>query len=248
MSVKILLTATVTPQVTWDLHITDPGVRRQQYLTSLREWQPIAAAHDATLVLIENSGEDLEVLTKDALGEVPDNVRLINAKAPRAEDIERGKGATEAAMMDEFCETFFEDPDENWYKVTGRLVVRNFSRCIPATLPAESMIGRCALDMRQIDTRFFGATAGVWKRYFLGAGPSVRDRDEVFIEKVLMKRIFSAMGDGVKLYRFAEQPAWLGRSGTHEDRQYDSLKSRVKRIGTNKLEDLLKGRLANKFY
>jgi hypothetical protein len=99
-----------------------------------------------------------------------------------------------------------------------------------------------------MDTRFFGSSAGIWHDYFTGAGVHVRDRDEVFIEKVLMRRTLTAMGEGAQLLRFAAQPAFLGRSGTHADRVYDSLRSRLKRLGTNQLEKMLRGPLSGKQY
>jgi hypothetical protein len=246
--VKILLTATVTPQILSDLHIQDPAVRRRQYVESLRRWSPVADRHGATLVLVENSGEDLGHLAHDALGSLPESLRLITAPPPTEEDVARGKGAAEAAMMDLFCETFLGDPAEAWYKVTGRLFVRNFSACIPGHLPPGTIVARVAMHLRQMDTRFFGASAGIWHSYFTAAGAHVRDRDEVFIEKVLMRRTLTAMGEGAELLRFAAQPAFFGRSGTHAERVYDSPASRLKRLGANQLEKMLRGPLSGKQY
>ena len=245
---KILLTATVTPQVTWDLHITDPGVRREQYLRSLRAWLPVATRHGAEVVFVENSGTDLDGLAREALGAVPENLRLVRTSPPAPADIERGKGAAEAAMIDEFAASFFEDPNELWLKCTGRLSVRNFEKCLPAHVPSRAIVGRVKMNFSQLDTRFVGATADVWRRYFVGCGPLVNDRAELFLEKALMRRTLAAMSDGVSLIRFGAQPAFRGRSATHVDRRYDSLRSRIKRLGANRLEDTLKGRLAGKYY
>lgn len=245
---KILLTATVKPQAVQDLYLKDPAERRLQYQESLRRWVPVAAERRATLVLIENSGEDLSRLARDAVGGLPDFVRLVEAPAPSNEDVQRGKGATEAAMMDLFCDLFFDDPAEAWYKVTGRLFVKNFSRSIPRDLPGEAAVARVALDYRQMDTRFFGAAAGLWRTYFTGAGVHVLDRDDVFIEKVLMRRMCTALGEGARLFRFNAPPAFAGRSGTHRDRVYDSPAARLKRLATGPLEALLKGPLSGKQY
>lgn len=245
---KILLTATVTPQVTWDLYIRDPAVRRGQYLEALKRWVPTADRHGATLVLVENSGEDLARLARDAVGTAPGHLCLVNAPEPDPADVSRGKGATEAAMMDLFCDDFFDDPDETWYKATGRLYVRNFDRCVPAHLPPPSVVARVAMNLRQMDTRFFGATAGLWHAHFRGLGRHVYDRDEVFIEKVLLRQVFTALGEGAQLLRFGAQPAWYGRSGTHVDRVYDSVPNRLKRLATNQLESLLRGPLKGKQY
>jgi hypothetical protein len=246
--VKILLTATVTPQVTWDLHIQDPRVRRREYVESLRRWVSEASVLGATVVMIENSGEDLERLAVDALDEVPDSLRLVQAPPPSQADVDRGKGSAEAAMMDQFCETFYDDPAELWFKCTGRLFVRNLARCMPVALPPNPIIARVAMNLQQMDTRFFGSTTAIWRSHFTGAGVHVSDRDEVFLEKVLMRRVFTAMGGGANLVRFGAQPAFLGRSGTHADRVYDSPANRLKRLATNRLEDVLKGPLGRKHF
>jgi hypothetical protein len=246
--VKVFLTATVTPQVLRDLHIQDPQVRRQQYVESLRRWVPLAARYGAGVVFFENSGADLDRLALDAFGRLPDNLRLVNAPPPTAEDIGRGKGSAEASMMDQFCQEFFDDPDEVWYKCTGRLFVKNFARCVPSPVPPRSVIARFSKNLVQMDTRFFGATAGVWRDHFLGTGPDVYDPDKMFLEKVLMRRVLIALGEGACLLRFGAQPNYHGRSGTHADRRYDSLGSRVKRVGANRLENVLRGPLRGKQY
>lgn len=243
---KILLTATVTPQVTMDLHLRDPGLRRQQYVESLRRWVPMAARHGAILVLVENSGADLERLAFDAVGGVPDHLRLLSAEQPAAEYVSRGKGAPEALMMDRFCETFFEDPAEPWYKCTGRLFVKNFSRCIPAALQPNAIVARMTLSLHIMDTRFFGASAGIWRGHFTDAAGGVSDPDDVPIEKVLLRRTFAAMGEGADLRRFLAQPAFLGQSGTHAGRVYDSPGRKLKRIVGNQVENALRGPLRRK--
>jgi hypothetical protein len=246
--VKFLLTATVTPRVAGPLHLTDPAIRREHYVESLRRWVPLAARYGATVVLVENSGEDLPDLAKDALGEVPAHLRLVSADLPAPEVVERGKGATEAAMMDLFCEQYFTDPAEVWFKCTGRLFVRNFAACVPAQLPRRPVVARIAVDLGYLDSRFFGTTAEIWRSHFTGAGAQVYEPDDIPIEKVLARRALSALGEGADLVRFTRQPAIIGRSGTHSDRIYDSPLKRVKRVATNQLENLLRGPLTGKLF
>lgn len=245
---KVLLTATVTPTVVGHLHISDPATRRRHYLGSLRRWVPLAAHLGAELVLVENSGEDLASLTKDALGEIPQHVLLLPAELPAPELVQRGKGATEAAMMDLFCDRFFDDPAEVWFKCTGRLFVSNFCECVPAPLPPHALAARLSLRLDYLDSRFFGATAQLWRTHFTGAGAEVWEPDDFPIEKVLARRTLTALGQGARLVRFATQPAIVGRSGTHARRTYNSPVRSIKRLATNQLENLLKGPLKGKMY
>ncbi len=135
---KILLTATVTPRVAGPLFLTDPAVRRQHYVESLRRWVPFAALSGATLVLVENSGEDLKRLVADAVGEVPGHVRTLSADIPAPELVARGKGATEAVMLDLVSDQCFDDPAEHWWKCTGRLFVQQLRRLRSSGPPSEA--------------------------------------------------------------------------------------------------------------
>ena len=245
---KILLTATVTPRVAGPLFLTDPAVRRDQYVESLRRWVPLAAQQDATLVLVENSGEDLRRLVEDAVGDVPGHVRLVPVDVPEPDVVSRGKGASEAVMLDVACERFFDDPAELWWKCTGRLFISNFAACVPDRLPARPIVARLALDLGWLDTRFFGTTAEIWRAHFTDAIHDVSEPDDLPIEKVFARRALGAVGAGADLVRFPTQPAFTGRSGTHEKRVYDSPVRRLKRLASNQLETILRGPLKGKIY
>jgi hypothetical protein len=248
--VKILLTATVTPQpMPGLLDLRDPAIRRQQYIEGLRRWVPLAAENGGTIVFFENNGEDLDALARDAFGPTrPGNLELINARPSAPEDLARGKGATETAMMDEFCERFYDDPDEVWYKCTGRLFVKNFARCIPDAVPPNSLIARLSLDLTHMDTRIFGATADAWRRYFTGTGKDVEPAKGELIEQALAKRVLRGLSEDAHLVRFRAQPELIGRSGSHPGRQYDSPRNRAKRAGANLLERGLRGPLRRKHF
>jgi hypothetical protein len=249
-AVKILLTATVTPQpLPGPLDLRDPAIRRQQYIEGLRQWVALAAENGGSVVFFENNGEDLAALARDAFGPTtPANLELINARPSAPEDLARGKGATEAAMMDEFCERFYDDPDEVWYKCTGRLFVKNFARCTPDAVPPNSFIARLSLELTHMDARIFGATANAWRQYFTGAGEAVEDAKGMFIEHVLAKRLLRGLSEDAHLVRFRAQPQLIGRSGSYSGRQYDSPRSRAKRAGANLLERGLRGPLRRKHF
>lgn len=246
---RIFLTATVTPQPMRVLHLSDPAERRGQYVASLRRWAPLARRHGATVALYENSGEDLERLATDALGSVPDEVRLHPAPTPEPGVVARGKGATEAEMMDQFARDHADDPaGEVWVKVTGRLFVRNFDRCLPSSVPENAFVARLALDLTHMDTRFFAATAQAWRTHLTGAGREVDGPRDVLVEHVLARRVLTGLGAGASLVRFAAQPDVLGQSGSHAERRYDSLSSRVQRLAAEGVERALRGPLRGKHY
>ncbi len=246
---KILLTATVTPQAMRVLHLRDPAERREQYMESLRHWMPIARRHSATVVLYENSGEDLDALARNALGSVPEDLHLRPAPVPDAALVALGKGATEAAMMDDFAATYRDDPPgEVWVKCTGRLVVRNFDRCLPPSVPPCAFSARLSMDLGHMDTRFFAATAAAWRDHLVGAGAEVDGARDVLLEHVLARRVLTGLGAGATLLRLRAQPDVLGRSGSHAERRYDSARSRLQRLAAERIEWALRGPLKGKHF
>ncbi|MGY1635493.1 hypothetical protein ACI78V_02425 [Geodermatophilus sp. SYSU D00742] len=231
------------------LHLRDPAERREQYVESLRHWMPIARAHGATVVLYENSGEDLEQLARDAFGSLPEDLHLRPVPVPDPSLVALGKGATEAAMMDQFAATYRGDAGEEvWVKCTGRLVVRNFGRCLPLTLPPCSFAARLAMSLDHMDTRFFAATAAAWRDYLTGAGSEVDGPGGVLLEHVLARRVLTGLGDGATLVRLRAQPDVLGRSGSHAERRYDSARSRLQRLVAEGIEWTLRGPLKDKHF
>lgn len=246
--VRVLLTATVTPQPVPYLHAQDPAERRRAYVDSLRRWVPAAERLGATVAFYENSGEDLDRLARDAFGAVPGVLTLHPRPVPSAELVARGKGATEAAMMDAFVADHATDADELWLKCTGRLHVQNLDRCLPADVPAPGVVARLTVDLRRVDTRFFGASSDVWRARLTGAGPEVDDVAGTNLEHVLARRLLHAIADGTPLLRFRTQPALVGSSGSYANGDYDSLRSTAQRLVANGVEKLLRGPLYDKHF
>ncbi len=84
--------------------------------------------------------------------------------------------------------------------------------------------------------------------HFTGAAEDVAEPDDVPIEKVFARRALSALGAGADLVRFTSQPAFVGRSGTHVKRVYDSPVTRLKRLAANQMGTLLRDRLKGRLY
>ncbi len=245
---RILLTATITPNAGRIPHVSDPDERREEYAARLRQWSEFAERHGATVVLYENSGADLGSLVVTALGSAPDHVRLHPAAPPHPATAARGKGAAEAAMMDAFADDYADDPaGEVWVKCTGRLFVRNADRCLPR-LTDPGLAVRLSLDLAHADSRFFATTAGVWRSHLVGVGDHTDSAQGIYLEHAVARRTLAAVADGASLTRFRTQPDFLGRSGTFANRRYDSTSSRVKRWGAEGLERALRGPLKGKHF
>jgi len=195
--------------------VADEDVRRQHYVGALARWLA-CPVQPSRIVLVENSGEDLERLAESARrGTQSELPILISAPSPGVA-IDRGKGAAEGAMIDYALSRLDLLEDEHHlFKVTGRLYVRNVRRIIPPVRGPQEIILRGTLDGSSVDTRFFGASGDVWRRNMRGMQDEVEEADGVFIEHVVARRsLQAAWADGVVIRRFAGRPAFEGRAGT----------------------------------
>jgi hypothetical protein len=210
-----LLTSTVRPHAGVNVTVADESVRRRHYVDALAHWLA-CPLQPSRIVLVENSGEDLERLAASAArGTQSHPPILLSAPLPGGV-IQRGKGAAEAAMIDyALSELDLLEDEHHLFKVTGRLYVRNIRRIIPRVRGRREIILRGTLDRSLVDTRFFGASGDVWRRNLRSMPDEVEEDAGVFIEHVVARRsLHAAWADGVHIRRFAGRPAFSGCAGT----------------------------------
>lgn len=227
----LVLTATVSPQVA--LHtvaLSDPDTRRRQYAESLRYWVALQERADFDLVFAENSGEDLRRFARVALGnQLPERLHLVECPLPDESRVERGKGALEGAILDHVIAGL--DPDTNVliYKLTGRLTLRNWKRCLEARSTSSLLlvdVPRGNFDW--VDSRLFGASLDIWNRYLCGSWEKCDDRIGVNMETVLAQHTHILQSDG-RVRTFKAQPSFGGSSGT-TGASYQNALFRVRRL------------------
>ncbi|WP_456786669.1 hypothetical protein [Cellulomonas sp. P5_C5] len=181
------------------------------------------------------------------MGLVPSGLDLLALPVPPQGIVTRGKGASEALMMDAFAAAHPDD-EGLWLKATGRLFVRNASRIVPDVGSSAAVVARLSLDLRHMDTRFFGASPAVWLRHLVGAASEVDEASGTRIEHVLCRRVLRSLGDGATLVRMRGQPAFVGRSGTWSRRRYDGTLADGRRLAADSVDALLRGPLRNKHF
>lgn len=212
----LLLTATVRPHAGVTLAVSDARVRRLQYARALVQWTQSPTATDAELVVVENSGEDLERLVRDALPiSSARSPRRISAPPPEALVV-RGKGAAEAAMID-YAVSRLDDlaDDDILFKITGRLFIRNAQRVIPLQQGSRQIVMRASLDWTYADTRFLGASGDIWRECFDAMDAEVDESRGIFLEHVVARRSYVAASSGAAtVRRFAGRPHFVGLGGT----------------------------------
>jgi hypothetical protein len=220
--------------------VRDEHIRREQYVQALSRWLD-CPLEGSRIVLVDNSSEDLERLARSASRAVRGQ-RLVLISAPHPGAVaERGKGAAEAAMIDYAISRLDGlDADDVLFKVTGRLYVRNVRRVIPIRHGRGQIFVRATLDWSFVDTRFFGASADVWRRHFNDMQDAVDEREGVFLEHVVARRSLNAGWSGaVTVKRFAGRPAFVGYGGTTGG-SYADWRSKLRHFASTPLEAFLR--------
>ncbi|TFC41086.1 MULTISPECIES: hypothetical protein [Cryobacterium] len=214
----IILTATVTPQVDEHIHLIDPERRREQYRSAIAKWVELSEDMDLQPFIVENSGEDLPRLVRSAVGHRAHRMRHLAVSPPLPSVVSMGKGAAEAQMLNAAIQSLGSGNElEMVFKCTGRLFVRNFDRCVSqAPVQQRTLIADIPRkNFSWIDSRFFGASLGVWKSELRDVGVSSNDREGINYEHELATSVNnSAASDNVAVQNFREKPWVVGQSGT----------------------------------
>lgn len=234
---SILLTATVTPNVSGTLALGDPAARLAQYRRAIAVWQSAAARAGFELHVVETSGASADSVLSEIRSVERARVSFANF-TPGAESIARGKGAAELSAISWYAHSrdLFSGPG-CLYKVTGRLTVANASRCV-RPLRAGQIRARMSLDRSYVDTRMIGASSDTWPKLIDAALPNIDDTRGIYLEHAVAAYIaFAAALHQVEVTRFAERPTFVGSSGTGGARYG----SRVSRVGAALLRPIEEG-------
>lgn len=163
------------------LKLGQENVRRDQYLESIEYY--LRFTNIQKIVYCDNSDAE----------EDPDLVRLakqcrkqfewLSFSGDNKEVVQRGKGYGEGEIISFALEhSRLLQESTYFYKVTGRVKVRNFNLLLLMTSGKHSYFQINSAD--NLDTRFYGIPISTYRDVFLNAYKNVRDRDGVYLEHV----------------------------------------------------------------
>lgn len=204
----LLLTATVAPHETPDLLLRDPHRREAQYLDALARWCR-ALPPDWAIVVAENSSWPASPFV-DVGRELGRKVHVLEC-ADRGSNA--GKGVGEAGLLDDFARCELAQSCEWIFKCTGRLYVDNFEKCLPS-LDGDGVCAAIVPALNHMDSRFFGASRGVFHEYFTDMGAEIEEREGIFFEHVAARRMLASLGAGHAFRPFETLPYVIGRSAS----------------------------------
>lgn len=225
----VILTATVTPQVSNFVHPTSQAERIKSYELALENWTLTANRADAHVVFAENSGFDLQRFSHAS--RYRSRITMLNVPPPSPGQSQLGKGAAEQSILDYAMKALGPGDSEYVFKCTGRLFVRNFLQSLPP-LPIGGP--RVIADIPRgsfawVDSRFFGGNALAWREQLVKIGRDSDDLIGVNYEHGLASAAlrFATESPG-SVQTFAEKPWIVGTSGTTGHRYGRGVKSTLR--------------------
>lgn len=154
----ILLTATITPNSYSKLRITDPGIRKFQYLEALNFYIQNTSFK---MVFTENSGDLL-----DGFPILPERIEYLTFKSEPIKP-DRGKAYKELELIDYAIKNSkFIKEAKAIAKITGRLKVLNFNslskRFLRLCKTQPSLVYANSYKPKNMDSRCFFFTPDFW--------------------------------------------------------------------------------------
>lgn len=202
----ILLTAAVTPNVSGPVARSEPSLRLRDYVAAARAWSAVAAETGCRLTIAETTGFGAAEIARRADLASVGTLDTVPGDAVRA----RGKGAAEAACIDEFVSGI--DDGDFVTKVTGRLRARNGAAIVRRM--DRGLYLRMSYGRAWVDTRMFAMDVCVWRYRFAGVGARVDDERQIYLEHAMGAQALRAVADGERVRPLPERPRWVGTSGS----------------------------------
>jgi len=222
----LLLTATIEPPAAVPfLTRRNPSLRLADYCEALRRYLRLPDSIVDRIVFVDNSASDLAVLEQlvAAAGTAKD-VELLSFPG-RDYPFDQGRSVGETYLIEDALArsrilSRLGDGDLFW-KVTGRLHVRNLARLVATTPECDLYLDFRRYRIRWVDTRVFAATPRGFRAAFLSRIELLRQ--DLLPAGVVApeQRLFDELGelaDAIRLEpRLRVEPSIEGRSGLGED-------------------------------
>jgi hypothetical protein len=204
----VLLTACIKPTSTLFLKITNVEERLVSYLKALHFW--IHESTASNIIFAENSlyEYDYGPLIKAASSKGK-SLEILQFKASKLGE-EYGKGFSEGEIMEYVINNseLLKGAD-NFYKVTGRLIVSNFNKISQNHQSTETLFNLAAPRAVMADTRFFKVKKSFFETHLSQIYKNVRDGEGKYLEHVFYDAL-----KGKKIPSFKIYPQILGSSGS----------------------------------
>lgn len=206
----LVMTASIKPAQISQLCLTDVETRLKQYCSALRFY--IKCNKFDKIVFCDNSNYSYEYKIELQLAEykkVQLEILKINSDYECVEKF--GKGYGEGEILEYvILNSRLLKTEDYFYKITGRLIVRNIARLIKKN-NETALFNRNLYAYKSLDTRFWGIKKEEYIHCLLESYKKVNDDKGKYLEMVFKRDLEKA---SVKYKSFCAFPLIEGYSGT----------------------------------
>lgn len=184
-----VLTACVAPGKLQHLALQDNRERLRQYLRALRFY--IKCQKIQKIVFCDNSNFPYSYKKEKALaGLHGKQLEIMRYEEDVNMVSNRGKGYGEGSILDYvFKHSKLLRGETYFYKITGRLIVKNIDSIIDCESRAYNYFNMNMYCYPTVDTRFFGVNTEVYQKYMSHAYQRVNDRRGKYLEHCLFETL-----------------------------------------------------------
>lgn len=206
----LIMTATVVPAQIHELCLRDAETRLQQYCSALQFY--IRCKKFDKIVFCDNSNYEYEYIKEKNLAKkrgVLLEILKFTSDYRLVEKYGKGYGEGEILKYVVLHSDLLKD-EEYFYKVTGRLIVKNISHLVKAK-EREACFLLNLYAYHSLDTRFWGMEKKVFAQYLMESYKKVNDEQGKYLEMCYKEKLER---NGVSYRPFRLYPCIKGYSGT----------------------------------
>jgi len=230
----ILLTCTVRTRMTSNMKRSDPVVRLNDYVKSIKRWNELAQKNNWRVVIAENSNSTDSIKNSLTSAEIS-NLQFIPARLDDESHLE-GNSKGEFNILQELISVQVPNYKHDYlWKITGRLFIPNFPK-IANNATGELVVNRLYASKHQIDARIIGFKPNLFNSMFNQSVIFSQQYPRVYVnsyesmEHFLTQKTLDLEISGATISTMEQVPIFIGISGTSNKRIDDFTSRNRKRI------------------
>ena len=219
----LILTCSITPNAQPDLAISDPEVRLHDYVTALKLWNENTKKTETRIWVLENTNSIAKL--KEALSDIEIDLEKFRFFQVPLDVNSRifGKSAGEYEMLKTIKDEQALKSFDLITKVTGRLYVKNFEKCLTFLDSFDFACGRFYFPSHILDSRFFCITPAVYELIFqdnvkfsarISYDENIGGGTYLSMEHYLAYRALELESMGFSVKSFPSAPLYFGQSAS----------------------------------
>lgn len=211
----ILLTATIYPKGVPFMKRTDPKVRENDYINSIKKWIENTTY---SILFCENSNYNIDNIRNIIEKSEKNNVEILNFDGqsfPR----ELGKGYGELLTIIYAVQHSRLIKDSNYVtKINGRYFIKNIKKILSILSSNKDVYVMADLkrNLEWADSRVFIFKPSFINNYLANYQDLLNDSKGFYLEHALARAILRAISDGHKWLPLPSKPIIIGYSGTSD--------------------------------